>query len=195
LHSQILYLMFIIAVVSRATSASAELQGFTTHDSWFDSVGGASNVMTIDFNEFPVNTTVTDHYQNLGVTFSGLNFITPTEVDPDGGYLRIFNGNDIFFNEPITYFGADIIGIVQYELYLGDTFVAESQPFGVPLDEHFGGIVSDVPFDRVHVSDPNDSLAIFWDMHFGPPIPAPGALAPLMALLLSRRSRRRLRLD
>jgi len=190
LRSPFIYITFVIALLSLAASTSAEFQEFTTHDGWFDSVGGASNVMTIDFNEFPVNTTVTDHYQNLGVTFSGLNFISPSDYDSDGGLLRIFNGNDIFFDEPITYFGADIGGIVQYELYLGDTFVAESQPFGVPLDEHFGGIVSDVPFDRVHVSDPNDSLAIFWDMHFGPPIPAPATLAPL-AMLMCVRSRRR----
>jgi len=193
LRSPFIYITFVIALLSLAASTSAEFQEFTTHDGWFDSVGGASNVMTIDFNEFPVNTTVTDHYQNLGVTFSGLNFISPSDYDSDGGLLRIFNGNDIFFDEPITYFGADIIGTVEYELYSGDTLLHESQWFGNPSSEDFGGIISDVPFDRIHVRDPGDSLAIFWDMHFGPPIPAPGALAPFALLFCASPKRRRRR--
>jgi len=175
------------------TGASAGVQEFTTHDGWFDAVGGSANVSIIDFDEFPINTTITDHYQSYGVTFSGLNFISfsDTNHDPDNFAIRMFNGNDIFFDEPIKYFGADIGGTVEYELYSGDTLLHESQWFGSPPSEEFGGIISDIPFDRIHVEDPFDSLAIFWDMHFGPPIPAPATLAPLALMLLGRCRRRR----
>jgi len=184
----------LMVLSSLATGASAEFQEFTTRDGWFDAVGGAANVTTIDFDEFPLDTTITDQYQGLGVTWSGLNFITPSSFDPDGGLLRMFNGNDIFFDKPITYFGADIASTVEYKVYSGDTLLYESQIFGNPSDEDFGGIVSDEPFDRIHVRDPADSLAIFFDMHFGPPIPVPGAvgaLAPFAVLMCTRSSRRR----
>jgi len=192
-----MYCTFIaLGAAASSSPAGGTIQEFTTHDGWFDAVGGAANVSTIDFDEFPINTTITDHYQNYGVTFSGLNFISfsDTNHDPDNFAIRMFNGNDIFFDEPIKYFGADIGGTVEYELYSGDTLLHESQWFGVPTDEEFGGIVSDIPFDRIHVRDPADSLAIFWDMHFGPPIPVPGAvgaLAPLALLVCTRSSRRR----
>jgi len=185
--------LMLLALSCLATGASAEFQEFTTHDGWFDAVGGAANVTTIDFTELPLDTTITDQYQDLGVTWSGLNFITPSILDPDERTLRMFNGNDIFFDEPITYFGADIgtgSNTVEYKVYSGDTLLHESQLFGNPPEKDFGGIVSDEPFDRIHVRDPFDNLAIFFDMHFGPPIPAPGALAPL-AMLVCVRSRRR----
>jgi len=191
LRSRFIYITFVIAFLSPVPSAAGAFQEFTTHDGWFDAVGGSANVSTIDFDEFPINTTITDHYHNYGVTFSGLNFVSPSILDPDKRTLRMFNGNDIFFDEPIKYFGADIGGTVEYKVYSGDTLLHESQIFGAPSEEIFGGIVSDVPFDRIHVRDPLDNLAIFWDMHFGPPIPAPGALAPLALFVCVRSGRRR----
>jgi len=180
----------LIALSSLATGASAEFQEFTTRDGWFDAVGGAANVTTIAFDEFPLNTTITDHYQNRGVTWSGFNLISPS-FGGDKRDIRMFNGNDIFFDEPITYFGANIEITVEYKIYSGNTLLHESQWFGVPSEEEFGGIVSDIPFDRIHVRDPFDSVAVFDDMHFGPPIPAPGALAPIAMLFCASTKRRR----
>jgi len=185
-----IYCTFIVLGAAASSSpAGGTIQEFTVNEDWFDAVGGPGNVTTIDFDEFPINTTLTDHYSNIGVMWSGLNFVSLSN-DADGQSLRMFNGNDIFFDEPIKYFGADIRGTVEYEIYSGDTLLHESQWFGVPTDEEFGGIVSDIPFDRIHVQSPSDNTAIFWDMHFGPPIPAPGALAPFALLFCASAKRR-----
>ena len=172
----------------RASAAFTEYPGDPA--GWFAAIGDG-NYATIDFDEFPNNTTITNQYEPYGVTFSGLNFITMSESDSDGWALRMFDGNDIYFDQPINSFAADIRGLLQIELYSGDTLIHTTQIFGVPLDEVFGGVVSDQPFDHIRVYDPDDNLAITQNIYFGPPIPAPGAIVPLsFALLLPRRRRR-----
>jgi MYXO-CTERM domain-containing protein len=52
--------------------------------------------------------------------------------------------------------------------------------------------VSPQPFDEIRITDPVGSQVSIDDLHFGPPIPAPGALGLFgFALLGAHRCRRR----
>ena len=77
-----------------------------------------------------------------------------------------------------------------FELYSNDTLFYTSGIFGVGGAGNFGGLISDQPFDQVRMYDFLDVIMFMDDLHFGPPIPTPGAFVPLGLLLLARRRRR-----
>ncbi len=189
LRKTALLLPMLLATVSHAEFV---VYGESERDNWFTDAGGAAHITTIGFTGLPNNSSLTDQYAPMGLNFEGTNFITldvPSFADDWG--LRIFDGNDLFFDEPINWIASDYLGSVRMELYLGDTLLFEFQR---PLPEQFSGVISDVAFDRVRVFDPTDNLTVIDDLHFGPPIsvPAPGAFAPLAFVqLITRRRRRR----
>jgi hypothetical protein len=78
------------------------------------------------------------------------------------------------------------------ELYAnGEMFFEESFPgIGVGF---FAGVVSTEPFDSVVLRDWADDLAFIDNLHFGPPIPAPGALGVLAVAAIILPGRRRSR--
>lgn len=159
---------------------------------WFDAVGDG-NYTTIHFDELPNNTTVTDQYEPHGLTFSGLNFITMDESDEDGWALRIFDGNDLYFDEPINWIAADIRGSIMVELFVGDTKFYTSQSFGAGPTPHFGGLISEQGFDHIRIYDRFDNLAILQDFYFGPAIavPAPASFIAVVSPLFLMPRRRR----
>jgi hypothetical protein len=56
----------------------------------------------------------------------------------------------------------------------------------------FSGVISTIPFDTVVIKDPFGANTLIDDLYFGPPIPAPGALAILgLAGLMCSQKRRR----
>ena len=177
-------------MISSPTFASLQEFEDEQRPLWFDAVG-EGNYTTLDFTGFPEATTITDEYSPYGVTFSGTNFVSPSIIDPDGWILRIFDGNNIYFDQPINWFAADIAGSIKVELFLDDQLIHTSQIFGAGPTPHFGGLISDEPFNRVFIYDPSDNLAITHNVFFGPPIPSPGALGPFGFVLLLRRRRRR----
>ena len=61
----------------------------------------------------------------------------------------------------------------------------------VQAPANFAGLVSDVPFDMVRLSNPATSVAIVDNLYFGPPIPAAGTLALLAMAGLGGVVRRR----
>ena len=162
---------------------------------FFHAVGGPSNVTTIGFTEYPNGTTLTDHYSHLGVTFEGLNFVTSDSNSfHDGWGLRIFAigqlGNDLYFDQPINWIAADILGSMKIELYDGDILFYTSSRLGIGGLGQFGGLISERPFDHVRIYDEADFLTVLDDLHFGPPIPTPSVLAPVCLILLHRCRRR-----
>jgi len=183
----------IVIIASPFAPAYGDFQNFNTEDraEWFDTVG-ADNVTTIDFTDYPNETTLSDQYDHLGVTFDGFNLVTgPFPVDfHDSWGLRIFNGNDLYFSEPINWIAADILGIVGFDIYSGDTLLHSAEA-GHGGDGQFGGVVSDVAFDHIRIYNPVGFILGVDDLHFGPPIPAPASLAPLVMLICIRSRRRR----
>ncbi len=175
-------------------TAMADVVEYNTEDrdQWFTDVNALGEIATIDFIGFANNTSISDQYDTLGVRFDGLNFITldvPSFNDEWG--LRIFNGNDLFFDEPINWIAADFIGTMSIDLYSGDTFIDSIHVGNSGLGQ-FGGAISTQAFDRVFIYDLGDKLTVLDDLFFGPPIsvPAPGAIA-LLGLLVFAQYRRR----
>jgi len=171
----------------------ADVQEFETEhrQQWFDAVG-VENITTIDFTGYPNNTNITTQYSAFGLTFDGLNFITldvPSFADDWG--LRIFDGNDLYFEDPINWIAADILGNITIELYANGQKIYSAHQLGHSGLGQFGGVISDEPFDRVRLLDMSDNLTVLDDLHFGPPIPAPSVLAPLVMFMCAGSRRRR----
>jgi hypothetical protein len=100
-------------------------------------------------------------------------------------------GINLVFDDLQQAIAAEFPGRMRFQLFndgelVYDTFDAlGSVPVG-----NFIGIVSDVPFDRVFLSDPLDDQVNADDIHFAAYIPAPASLSIFLLLFTSRRSRR-----
>jgi len=154
---------------------------------------------TIDFTQYPPETVITNQYSNLGITFTeGDEIITAGDVFMDGSGLRDFDSglpepDNIWmaFDESITAIAVDFPGIMQFELFQNGESVFVSDPY----DDDAGGflgLVSDFSFDEVRIWNPMGSTHID-NLHFAPPIPAPGALGLFAfgSIVLKPRRRRK----
>jgi hypothetical protein len=160
--------------------ARADVIEFTDRDEW---IAAAGRFTTIDFTGFPEGTDITDQYSDLGVTFTGgLEHIALNDntFPNDGAGLRSsFADIQAEFATPQFWIAVDFPGILQFELYSGGLLIYTSSAFGVGGPGNFGGLVSTEPFDRANILDPTGGTIAIDDLHFGPPIPGPPALALL----------------
>jgi len=79
---------------------------------------------------------------------------------------------------------------VIFRLYNQGQLIYTSGIFGGGGVGWFGGLISTQPFDAAVIIDPLGYVFID-DLHFGPPIPGPGALALLGAAALFAQRRRK----
>jgi len=173
-----------------AHGATAAIVVTTDSAEWASQTGSFT---TLDFTELAHGEFITDQYADLGVTFTGtaVGWHHPLFLT-DGHGIRSWTRNVIEaqFDVPRTELAVEFVGVVWVLLYLGDEFVAEtvmSQLFNGP----FVGIVSTMPFDRVEMLDPGLGVALIDNIHFGAPIPAPGALGLIALAGFTGRRRRR----
>ena len=182
-----------LACPSPILSASVTEFGNFAFDAWQDAV--AHNFITIGFDELGSPQFVTDQYVDLGVIFTtGFNAtVGPgcTGFPMDCWGLDGNGDIDLEFSQPIYSIAAHFPGDIQFELYLGDLLVYTSSEFEGNGFDGFGGLISTIPFDRAVINDCcNDPFLD--NLYFGPPIPAPGAIA-LLALHPFAPTRRRRR--
>jgi MYXO-CTERM domain-containing protein len=90
----------------------------------------------------------------------------------------------------MSYIAADFPGTIIIDLIQGDELFFRTSPLGWSGPGQFGGVVSDVSFDEVRIWYFDNQVNID-NIHFGPPIPAPGAIVGVAALALLGRRRRR----
>jgi len=185
-----------LLTVLHAHDANADVVEYNTEDrdQWFADVGGPENVSTVDFTGFDDFTPVDDQWAHLGVHFSG--FVVTSGFDDiafpnDGWGLRGEPDINMTFDQPMQWIAADFPGGTIIQLFDDDELIYESSILGSGGTGFFGGLVSDEPFNRARFFQSDTPAEFIDDLHFGPPIPAPGALAPFAALLLVRRARRR----
>jgi hypothetical protein len=183
----------IALVVAFAASAPArgEVLEFTDDSEWQAAVG---DFTTIDFTEHPPGTIVTDQYEELGILFTeGNDVILDSSVflnDGFGLWGPAFDDVTVEFDAPRHWIAIDFPGAAVIQLYLDGELFFESRIFGGSGEGFFGGLVSSEPFDSAFIFDPTLNGVAIDDLHFGPPIPAPGALALLGLALLAPRQRR-----
>jgi hypothetical protein len=172
--------------------ARADIVEYDEKDQWEAAAGSWS---TADFTGFPDNTPIDEQYAYLGVHFvDGYDFVV---LDPE--YTTFPNdaagldGNeliDLVFDVPMSSIAADFPRFLTIELYYQDELFYTSNEFGVGGVGNFGGLVSTDPFDRAVIWDFDEQVGLD-DLHFGPPIPAPSAMALIGAALIGIRRRRR----
>jgi len=144
----------------------------------------AGDFTFIGFIEYPQGTILTDQYADLGITFPEANAtVVESEFLFEDGHALGVDGpsgfDDIWveFDEPITAIGVDFLGGIQFELFTNGKSIT--------------GLVSDKPFDKARIFDPEGGTFID-NLYFAPPIPGPGVLGgfAIAALCFHRRRRR-----
>jgi PEP-CTERM motif len=85
------------------------------------------------------------------------------------------------FTKPVRSLGIDFPGILRVELFSGDTSLGSSDHFGSSGPGHFGGVVSDLSFDRAVISRDWLDEAVYIDNLYVAPVPEPSTWA-LLAL-------------
>ena len=176
-----------------AIPARGAVVEYTNKLSWQNDVGSYN---TITFTELPANTWITTQYDHLGVTFTDgsdqVAYMPGAFVNDDYGLNGALDETTLVFSQPMYTVAVDFPGYVQFELYYKQELVYISNPFDVIGGiGGFAGLISDQPFDEVRMFDPTSGFFID-DLHFGPAIPAPGALGliALAGAVTLRRKRR-----
>ena len=172
--------------------APAGVVEFHDKGDWINAVGPFT---TIGFEGFPPGTIITDQWADLGVVFAdGNDTIKPFDpiTFPEDGWGLDGNGNIVLeFAELMAWIASDFPGNLRIDLYSDGQLFYTSGPFGVGGIGNFGGLVSDQLFDMAVLMDvPAGNQAEIDDLHFGPPIPGPGAIGVLAVALLPSRRRR-----
>lgn len=169
----------------------ATVTEYTNKPAWQSTVG--NNYSSIYFTGYPNNTFITTQYSSLGIVFTDGNDsiqLTPSFIT-DGAGLTGNNIIHISFSAPMFWIGADFPDALEISLYNQSSLIYTSGKFGGGGVGFFGGLVSTNPFDSVVLLKPAGGDVSIDNLHFGPPIPAPGALALLGAACFFGRRRRR----
>lgn len=178
---------FCIYFLSRA--ATGAVTEYTNNVQWQNAAGAFT---TITFTELPTDTLVTTQYAPLGVTFTdGSDYTMYTEsfVNDQHGLNGALDNISLSFSQPMQSIAVDYPGAVKFYLYFQGQLFYESTHFfvlGPSGTGGFAGLISEQPFDSVVIYD---SGVFIDDLHFGPAIPAPAALA-LMGLAAAFARRR-----
>jgi hypothetical protein len=186
--------ILIALCVAPPTTLTAEgaVTIYTNKSNWQNNVGTSSAITFAEFG-VPTGTWLKEQYSSLGVHFTDGSdqFYNNTNIFADGwGLNGALNESTIGFDSPVTTIALDFPGTVQVELYLKGQLLYTSPLLGSTPTGNFRGLVSTDPFDKVILDDPLSGLVID-NLYFGPPIPAPGALAIFAASALLGKSRRR----
>jgi len=185
----------VLAACLAAMSTSivrAEVTEYIDKEAWENAAG---QFTTIGFADLPDGTWVTEQYAHLGVHFvDGWDQVVYGEITfpEDGAGLVGGEQIDLVFDAPLYWIATDFPGLLIIDLYYEGELFYSSNVFGVGGYGNFGGLVSTEPFDRAVLWEYGTFPNVFVDdLHFGPPIPAPSAIALVGAALLAARRRRR----
>jgi hypothetical protein len=189
-----LLITFVIALAVLANTCRAQVTAFADPTQWQFAVGA---YITIDFTDYPEFTVITDQYADLGVTFTdGNDFIGVSSFPTDTHGLASTDGFGnlgtihMSFTQPQHWLAFDFLDNLQLDLYNDGELIFTSNQYSAGFTP-FVGFVSTDPFDAAIVRDYNDPTVAIDNIHFGPPIPAPGAVAlfGLARILIRRRQR------
>ena len=177
-----------IALCSGPTMAETQL--FYDFEGWEAAIG---DYTTIDFTGFENGEVLSDQYADLGVVSPTGNAVIRRQTlafptDWWGVSSTFGPGINLAFDTPQRWIAADFPGDIAFRLFSDEVFVEEVRVWGGGAG-NFGGIISDVSFDRVEIIDFVDGIVLVDNIYFG--VPAPGAIGLLTLTLLVGPRRRR----
>ena len=187
--------LVIIATLIQLVGADASVTEYTIQSEW---ITDADAFSTIDFTGFPNGTFITAQYIGLGVLFAdgddNVGCCSDSVYPQDGAGLDGNVSITLIFTTPITSIAAHFPGGLRYQLFSDEDLIYTSSDFAGSGFDHFAGLVSTEAFDVAVLTDwqPPPDQVFIRNLYFGPPIPAPGAIA-LLALHLFAPTRRRRR--
>jgi len=180
----------IITVFIVVSGASGAVTAYENRSTWETAAGPYS---TINFTELPVLTWITNQYSALGVRFTDGSdqIIQNFNGFADGrGLNGAFDETTLVFDSPMTTIAMEFPGLVGLKLYANGTLFYSSFSYGNTPHGNFVGFVSTLPFDKAIIYGPGGGLFVD-TLHFGPPLPGPGALALVGGAALACHQRRR----
>ena len=186
----LLQLTLVSIVLLLTISAQGSVTEYTNKPSWLVAAGPHT---TIGFTGFPDGTEITYQYESQGVTFTNpLTFIqlNASAYPNDGAGLKNNVEIAMKFAQPMTSLAVDYPGSVQFKLYNQNQLIYTSTYFGPTGAGNFAGLISTLSFDSAILLRPTGEGVFIDDLHFGPPIPAPGVVS-LLGLAALVRCRRR----
>jgi len=176
-----------------STIANAEVTRYINKLNWQTAIGSH---VAVTFQGFEKHTVITEQYSSLGVLFGDGNDairMSPSLLNDGVGLSSndsIYGIITMQFTQPIHAVACEFLGDIDMQLYSNGELIYQSSVFDT-VQSRFGGLISSAPFDKAIIRDPSDSVVVIDDLYFGPPIPAPGALALLgLAAMVGPRRRR-----
>jgi hypothetical protein len=193
-HVIVLYALFSTFLARGSVLASVTVYssvGNPNAKTQWQSAAGPYSTITFAELGLPSGTWLNEQYAYLGVHFTDGS----DQIYQNAGFLQDgwgLNGaldeSTLKFDAPMTTIAADFPGTVKIQLYSQGTLIYSSPLLGTSGLGHFVGLISTDPFDKAILTD----IGLFIDnLYFGPPIPAPGALAMLALSALAAPHRRR----
>lgn len=181
-----------VILLSAACQSHAAVVEYEQRINWTNAV---DHFTTVDFTGYPENTNITTQYQSQGVTFTdGLDLILFSNgfINDGVGLNGALDSIHLAFSVEMHHIAVEFPGSMQILLlWRGQVTYTSTEIIHVGTGFFFG-LVSDQPFDGAVILDPTGAVFID-DLHFGPPIAAPGALGMLAMSLCVIRDRRRCR--
>jgi hypothetical protein len=183
--------IFFLGNFALCASVKASVSVYTNQSAWQSAAGPYS---TITFTELPEHTWIFDQYADLGVHFTdGADQIYHNQnifLNDGAGLNGAFDESTLEFDQAITAIAVSHPGAVQIKLFADGEQIYLSPLLGGGGTGFFSGLISTQHFDAVELFDPGSGLVID-NLYFGPPIPAPAALALLgITSMLGPRRRR-----
>jgi len=172
-----LLLIAVTVCLTQSTTADAAVINYTDLATYNAAVGPHT---IITFQEFPPGTVLDTEYLPLGVTFDGTDMILASPALITDGVGDRGNGRiELLFSSYQTHIGAEFPGALTIQIFDGATLVGTSQNFAGSGTGFFGGILSDVPFNRAILTDWVDDFVLIDNLHFGTTqvVPEPTTLA------------------
>jgi hypothetical protein len=183
----------VCSVALCGSSHASIIYSSTDHDAWFNAVEGP--VTTIGFSEV-IGQIVTEQYAFLGAHFTDGNdygISNPNYTDGFGVKGHIDSNASpiaITFDDPMYWIAVDYPGNMKFDLYNNQLKIGTI--FG-PIgggSERFLGIVSDIGFTKIVMSDYADGLPFVDNLYFGTHVPAPSAMLIMGFCQFGNRRRR-----
>jgi hypothetical protein len=149
----------------------ASITEYTEFDPWADAMGRC--LVENRYAELGAGVYVTDQYLPVGALYTDGDDLTAAYDSSTDGMLLYGQGRiHVSFSHYLFGIGVNFPGALRIIGYLGEDLVFTSGDFAGYGVFFFGGVISDLPFDRVELMDWVDDLVYVDDIFYNPSEPS-----------------------